>query len=125
MKINQWANVVRWEMRTRPFLRTTEFFWQEGHTAHETVEEAEAEAQLMLNEYVDLIENYLAIPIIPGQKSETERFAGADETYTVEGLMQDGKALQMGTSHLISQNFAKSFEMTFQDREGKFLIHFN
>lgn len=118
MKINQWANVVRWEMRTRPFLRTSEFFWQEGHTAHETADEAEAEAKLMLDEYVDLYQKYLAIPVVAGIKSESERFAGADKTYTVEGLMQDGKALQMGTSHLISQNFAKSFGMTFQSRDG-------
>ena len=119
LKINQWANVIRWEMRTRPFLRTSEFFWQEGHTAHETAQEAEDEATLMLNEYVDIYQNYLAIPVVPGLKSESERFAGADKTYTVEGLMQDGKALQMCTSHLISQNFAKSFGIMFQDREGK------
>lgn len=118
MKVNQWANVVRWEMRTRPFLRTTEFWWQEGHTVHETAQEAEDEAQLMLNQYVDLIENYLAIPVVAGVKSESERFAGADKTLTVEGLMQDGKALQMGTSHLISQTFAKAFGITFQDRKG-------
>src|SRR3989337_3037834 len=97
MKINQWANVMRWEMRTRPFLRTSEFFWQEGHTAHETLEEAEQEVMLMLNEYVDLAQNYLAIPVITGQKSESEKFAGADKTFTFEGIMQDGKALQMGT----------------------------
>jgi prolyl-tRNA synthetase len=119
IKINQWANVVRWEKRTRPFLRTTEFYWQEGHTAHETAEEALAEAQLMLKEYVDLCYNYLAIPVIAGIKSDSEKFPGADRTYTFEGLMQDGKALQMGTSHLISQQFAKAFEMMFQDREGK------
>ncbi len=119
LKINQWANVVRWEMRPRPFLRTTEILWQEGHTAHETQQEALQEALSMLNEYVDLIENYLAIPVVPGQKSENERFAGADKTFTVEGLMQDGRALQMGTSHMISQSFAKSFGMMFQDREGK------
>lgn len=118
MKINQWANVIRWEMRTRPFLRTTEFWWQEGHTAHETAQEAEEEAKLMLHQYVDLIENYLAIPVVAGIKSESERFAGADKTLTVEGLMQDGKALQMGTSHLISQSFAKSFGIMFQDRQG-------
>ncbi len=117
MKINQWANVIRWEMRTRPFLRTTEFWWQEGHTAHETAKEAEEEAQLMLDQYVDLIQNYLAIPVVAGIKSESERFAGADKTLTVEGLMADGKALQMGTSHLISQNFAKAFGITFQDRQ--------
>lgn len=119
LKINQWANVVRWEMRTRPFLRTTEFHWQEGHTAHETYADAEAEAYLMLNQYVDLIENYLAIPVVAAQKPESERFAGADITLTMEGLMPDGRALQMGTSHMLSQNFAKSFDIKFQDREGK------
>ncbi len=118
-KINQWCSVVRWEMRTRPFLRTTEFWWQEGHTAHETAEEAEAEARLMLSEYIDLIENYLAIPVVAGQKSPTERFAGADQTFTMEGLMRDGKALQMGTSHMISQSFAKAFNMSFQSRTGE------
>lgn len=118
IKINQWANVVRWEMRTRPFLRTTEFQWQEGHTAHETYEEAKAEVELMLEQYRDLIESYLAIPVVPARKPDSERFAGADITLTVEGLMQDGRALQMGTSHMISQSFAKSFDMTFQNREG-------
>lgn len=118
IKINQWASVVRWEMRPRAFLRTTEFWWQEGHTAHETYEEAEAEARQMLAEYRDLVENYLAIPVIAGNKSESERFAGADQTLTLEGLMPDGKALQMCTSHLISQNFAKAFDMKFQDRNG-------
>jgi prolyl-tRNA synthetase len=118
MKINQWANVMRWEMRTRPFLRTSEFYWQEGHTAHETQEEAEAEAVMMLNEYVDLAQNYLAIPVVPGLKSEQEKFPGADKTYTFEGLMPDGKALQMGTSHMISQNFAKAFNMQYQNRDG-------
>ncbi len=116
--INQWANVVRWEMRPRPFLRTTEFYWQEGHTAHETQEEAHQEAQTMLNEYISLAQDYLAIPVIAGVKSEKEKFPGADKTYTFEGIMQDGKALQMGTSHLISQSFAKAFNMTFQDRNG-------
>lgn len=119
IKINQWCSVVRWEMRTRPFLRTTEFFWQEGHTAHETEEEALAESRMMLKEYLDLAHNYLAIPAIAGIKSESEKFPGADITHTFEALMQDGKALQMGTSHLISRNFARAFEMTFQDREGK------
>lgn len=119
LKINQWSNVIRWEMRTRPFLRTSEFFWQEGHTAHETEQEAHDEAVMMLNEYVDLARNYLAIPVVPGIKSESEKFAGADKTYTFEGVMQDGKALQMGTSHLISQNFAKAFGMQFQDRNGQ------
>lgn len=118
IKINQWANVVRWEMRPRPFLRTTEFFWQEGHTAHETFEQAQEEALMMLNEYIDLAHNYLAIPVIAGVKSEREKFPGADKTYTFEGVMQDGKALQMGTSHLLSQNFAKTCNMTFQDRQG-------
>lgn len=118
IKINQWASVVRWEMRPRPFLRTTEFWWQEGHTAHETYEESEVEARTMLREYVDLIENYLAVPVVAGMKSETERFAGAEKTFTMEGLMQDGKALQMGTSHMISQSFAKAFDMKFQDRNG-------
>lgn len=118
LKINQWCSVVRWEMRTRPFLRTTEFYWQEGHTAHETPDQAEEEAQMMLREYVDLAQNYLAIPVVHGQKSEKEKFPGADKTYTFEGLMQDGKALQMGTSHIISQQFAIAFEMKFQDREG-------
>ncbi|HEV2602016.1 MAG TPA: proline--tRNA ligase [Candidatus Babeliales bacterium] len=119
LKINQWSNVVRWEMRTRPFLRTTEFFWQEGHTAHETYDEALQEAQLMLNEYVSLAHDYLAVPVIPGRKSETEKFPGADITFTYEALMHDGKALQMGTSHIISQSFAKAFNMQYQDREGK------
>lgn len=118
MKINQWANVVRWEMRTRPFLRTTEFLWQEGHTAHETAQEAEDEARLMHREYLDLIQNYLAIPVVAGRKSESEKFAGADTTFTIEGMMQDGKALQMCTSHIISRNFSKAFGITFQTRDG-------
>jgi len=118
IKINQWANVVRWEMRTRPFLRTTEFFWQEGHTAHETYEEAHEEALTMMREYVSLAQDELAIPVVSGRKSESEKFPGADITYTFEALMQDGKALQMGTSHMISQAFAHSFEMKFQDRDG-------
>ncbi len=119
LKINQWGNVVRWEMRSRPFIRTTEIFWQEGHTAHETLEEARQEVQMMLQQYVDLVKDYLAVPVIPGQKSEGEKFPGADETFTIEGLMPDGKALQMGTSHQISQNFAKAFEMSYQDRDGQ------
>lgn len=119
IKINQWCSVVRWEMRTRPFLRTTEFWWQEGHTAHETAQEALEEAELMLSHYVDLAENYLAVPVVAAVKPDSEKFPGADKTYTFEGLMPDGKALQMGTSHLISQNFAKAFDMTFQDKEGK------
>lgn len=118
MKINQWANVVRWEMRTRPFLRTTEFLWQEGHTAHETEQEAKDEAELMFNEYYDLITNYLAIPAVKGKKSESEKFAGADTTYTIEGMMQDGRALQMCTSHIISRNFSKAFNILYQTREG-------
>jgi len=119
LKINQWANVMRWEKRPRAFLRTSEFFWQEGHTAHETHEEALQETLLMLNEYVDLSENYLAIPVIKGRKSASEQFPGAEATYTFEGFMIDGKALQMGTSHLLSQNFAKSFDMKYQNKEGK------
>lgn len=116
---NQWANVVRWEMRTRLFLRTAEFLWQEGHTAHETYEEAEEEAQKMLNVYADFAENFMAMPVVKGVKSETERFAGAVNTYTIEALMQDGKALQSGTSHFLGQNFAKAFDVQFQTREGK------
>ncbi len=117
--INQWANVVRWEMRTRLFLRTAEFLWQEGHTAHETAEEALAEAKQMLEIYREFAENILAIPVIAGVKSPSERFAGAVETFTIEGLMQDGKALQMGTSHFLGQNFAKAFDVKFLTREGK------
>ena len=119
MKINQWANVVRWEMRPRAFLRTTEFFWQEGHTAHETVKQAEEEALMMLQEYVNLAQNYLAIPVISGLKSESEKFPGADKTYTFESIMPDGKAVQMGTSHIISRNFAKAFGMSYQNRKGQ------
>lgn len=119
LKINQWANVVRWEMRPRPFLRTTEFFWQEGHTAHETHQEALQEVQMMLNEYVRLAHDYLAIPVITGHKTEQEKFPGAEITMTFEGIMQDGKALQMGTSHLLNQSFAHAFEMSFQNKEGK------
>lgn len=119
LKINQWANVVRWEMRTRPFLRTTEFFWQEGHTAHETRDEAYQEVETMLQEYVKLAHNYLAIPVITGNKTDSEKFPGAEITKTFEGFMPDGKALQMGTSHLLSQSFAHAFEMKFQDRQEK------
>ncbi|HXW85707.1 MAG TPA: proline--tRNA ligase, partial [Candidatus Bathyarchaeia archaeon] len=119
IKINQWANVVRWEMRPRPFLRTTEFFWQEGHTAHETHQEAHDEVILMLNEYVKLATEYLAIPVVVGRKTTHEKFPGADITMTFEALMQDGKALQMGTSHLLSQSFAHAFDMKFQDRNEK------
>ncbi|WAC01769.1 proline--tRNA ligase [Lacinutrix neustonica] len=117
--INQWANVVRWEMRTRLFLRTAEFLWQEGHTAHETKAEALAEAKLMNNVYATFAENFMAIPVVQGVKSESERFAGADETYCIEALMQDGKALQAGTSHFLGQNFAKAFDVKFTSKEGK------
>ena len=116
---NQWCNVMRWEMRTRPFLRTSEFLWQEGHTAHATSEEAQAEAQKMLKVYADFVENWMGVPVIQGVKSETERFAGALETYTIEAMMQDGKALQSGTSHFLGQNFAKSFDVTFLNKENK------
>ena len=116
---NQWCNVMRWEMRTRPFLRTSEFLWQEGHTAHATKEEAEAEAQKMLKVYADFAEKWMAVPVIQGVKSETERFAGALNTYTIEAMMQDGKALQSGTSHFLGQNFAKSFDVTFLNKENK------
>ncbi|MBU3822904.1 proline--tRNA ligase [Flavobacteriaceae bacterium XHP0103] len=117
--INQWANVVRWEMRTRLFLRTAEFLWQEGHTAHETKDEALAEAKTMNNVYATFVENFMAIPVIQGLKTESERFAGADETYCIEALMQDGKALQAGTSHFLGQNFAKAFDVKFANKEGK------
>jgi len=117
--INQWANVVRWEMRTRLFLRTAEFLWQEGHTAHATSEEAIAEAQQMLEVYADFAENYMALPVIRGVKSPAERFAGALDTYCIEALMQDGKALQAGTSHFLGQNFAKVFDVTFTNKENK------
>ena len=117
--INQWANVVRWEMRTRLFLRTTEFLWQEGHTAHETAQEAIEETEKMLHVYADFLENYMAVPVIRGLKSPNERFAGALETYSVEALMQDGKALQAGTSHFLGQNFAKAFDVKFTGRDGK------
>ncbi len=117
--VNQWANVVRWEMRTRLFLRTTEFLWQEGHTAHSTSEEAVEETIRMLEVYADFAENTLAIPVIKGMKSESERFAGALDTYCIEAMMQDGKALQAGTSHFLGQNFAKAFDVKFTNREGK------
>jgi prolyl-tRNA synthetase len=117
--INQWANVVRWEMRTRLFLRTAEFLWQEGHTAHATRQEAIEETERMMNVYADFAENWLAIPVIKGVKSPNERFAGALETYAIEALMQDGKALQAGTSHFLGQNFAKAFDVKFTDKEGK------
>ncbi len=117
--VNQWANVMRWEMRTRLFLRTAEFLWQEGHTAHETREEAIAEAEQMINVYADFAQNFMAMPVIKGVKTESERFAGAEETYTIEALMQDGKALQSGTSHFLGQNFAKAFDVKFLSKEGK------
>ncbi len=117
--INQWANVVRWEMRTRLFLRTAEFLWQEGHTAHATKLEAETEARQMQDVYADVVENFMAIPVVKGFKTPSERFAGADETYTIEALMQDGKALQAGTSHFLGQNFAKAFDVKFTTNEGK------
>ncbi len=117
--VNQWANVMRWEMRTRMFLRTAEFLWQEGHTAHETREEALEEAVRMLNVYSDFAEKYMAVPVIKGVKSANERFAGALETYTIEAMMQDGKALQSGTSHFLGQNFAKAFDVTFINKENK------
>lgn len=116
---NQWCNVMRWEMRTRPFLRTSEFLWQEGHTAHATREEAEAEAQKMLGVYAEFAEQWMGVPVFQGVKSETERFAGALNTYTIEAMMQDGKALQSGTSHFLGQNFAKSFDVTFLNKENK------
>lgn len=117
--INQWANVVRWEMRTRLFLRTTEFLWQEGHTAHATSAEAVAETEQMLNIYADFAENFMAVPVIRGFKTASERFAGAVETYCVEAMMQDGKALQAGTSHFLGQNFAKAFDVQFSNKENK------
>ncbi len=117
--INQWANVMRWEMRTRMFLRTAEFLWQEGHTAHATREEAEAEAQRMLGVYATFAKDFMAIPVVQGVKSETERFAGAIDTYTIEAMMQDGKALQSGTSHFLGQNFAKAFDVTFMNKENQ------
>ena len=117
--INQWANVMRWEMRTRMFLRTAEFLWQEGHTAHATKEEAQEEAIKMLNVYADFAEKYMAVPVIKGVKSANERFAGALETYTIEAMMQDGKALQSGTSHFLGQNFAKAFDVKFVNNENK------
>lgn len=117
--VNQWANVVRWEMRTRLFLRTAEFLWQEGHTAHATAEEAVEETEKMLEVYADFAENWLALPVVRGRKTANERFAGALDTYCIEALMQDGKALQAGTSHFLGQNFAKAFDVKFTNREGK------
>lgn len=117
--VNQWANVVRWEMRTRLFLRTAEFLWQEGHTAHATEEEAIEETETIINLYADFAENYLGVPVIKGVKTEEERFAGAIDTYAIEALMQDGKALQSGTSHFLGQNFAKAFDVQFSNKEGR------
>jgi len=119
LKVNQWANVMRWELRTRPFLRTSEFLWQEGHTAHATADDAMIEAKTMMNQYASLCEELLAIPVIRGCKSPSERFAGAEETYTIEALMQNGWALQSGTSHFLGQSFGKAFDVTFQDTQGK------
>lgn len=119
IKCNQWANVLRWEMRTRLFLRTSEFLWQEGHTAHATREEAEEEARKMINVYADFAQQYMALPVIMGVKTPTERFAGALDTYTIEAMMQDGKALQSGTSHFLGQNFAKSFDVTFINKDNQ------
>ena len=117
--LNQWANVVRWEMRTRLFLRTSEFLWQEGHTAHATKDEAVKETEKMLDVYASFVEQYMAIPVLKGFKTANERFAGAEQTYCIEALMQDGKALQAGTSHFLGQNFAKAFDVTFADKNGK------
>ena len=117
--INQWANVMRWEMRTRMFLRTAEFLWQEGHTAHATREEAEIEARRMLEVYADFAEKWMAVPVVKGVKSETERFAGALDTYTIEAMMQDGKALQSGTSHYFGDKFSKAYDVTFTGRDNK------
>jgi prolyl-tRNA synthetase len=117
--VNQWANVVRWEMRTRLFLRTAEFLWQEGHTAHATKQEAVEEAELIMNLYAEFTEKHMGVPVIKGTKTESERFAGAEETYCIEALMQDGKALQAGTSHFLGQNFAKAFDVKFANKEGQ------
>src|ERR671933_613743 len=117
--MNRWEKVVRWEMRTRLFLRTLEFLWQEGHTAHATHDEAEEEARRMLGVYRDFAEGWMAMPVVTGQKTESEKFAGALRTYAIEAMMQDGKALQAGTSHNLGQNFAKAFNTTFQGRDGQ------
>jgi prolyl-tRNA synthetase len=119
LKVNQWANVMRWELRTRPFLRTSEFLWQEGHTAHATAEGAIDDARSMMENYAELCEDVLAMPVVRGVKSPSERFAGAEDTYTIEALMQNGWALQSGTSHFLGQSFGKAFEVTFQNKEGK------
>src|SRR5690606_23372841 len=118
VKINQWANVVRWEKRTLPFLRTSEFLWQEGHTAHATAEEAESETRMILDLYTDFVEGVLAIPVYRGQKTPSEKFAGAVHTYSIEAMMKDGKALQAGTSHYMGQNFAKGFDIQYLDRDN-------
>lgn len=120
---NQWCNVMRWEMRTRLFLRTSEFLWQEGHTAHATREEAEARAKQMLDVYADFAKEVMAIPVVRGVKSATERFAGALDTYTIEAMMQDGKALQSGTSHFLGQNFGKAFNVQFVDKKTRWITH--
>ena len=117
--LNQWANVVRWEMRTRLFLRTAEFLWQEGHTAHATKKEALEETKLIIDLYANFVENFMGIAVLSGLKSDSEKFAGAEETYCIESLMQDGKALQAGTSHFLGQNFAKAFDVKFADKDGK------
>ncbi len=119
MLYNQWSNVVRWEKTTRPFLRSLEFLWQEGHTAHATYEEAAEETAKMLNVYTDVLENYLAIPVLRGRKTEKEKFAGADYTLTIESLMHDGKALQSGTSHHFGSGFAQAFDITYLDENGE------
>merc|ERR1719221_1623605 len=119
LKVNQWANVMRWEMRTRPFLRTSEFLWQEGHTAHATAEGAIADSRDMLDRYADMCQELLAIPVVKGVKSPSERFAGAEETFTIEALMQNGWALQSGTSHFLGQSFGTAFDVTFQDADGE------
>lgn len=119
LKVNQWANVMRWEMRTRPFLRTSEFLWQEGHTAHATAESAREDARTMMEEYASLCEDLLAMPVVRGVKSPSERFAGAEDTFTIEALMQNGWALQSGTSHFLGQSFGKAFDVTFQDADGE------
>ena len=119
MKVNQWANVMRWEMRTRPFLRTSEFLWQEGHTAHATAESANEDAICMMENYAALCEDLLSMSVVRGVKSPSERFAGAEETYTIEALMQNGWALQSGTSHYLGQSFGKAFDVTFQDTNGQ------
>lgn len=124
LKVNQWANVVRWEMRTRPFVRTLEFLWQEGHTAHATQEEAVTMSETMLAHYKNVYEEYCAIPVVAGMKSESEKFAGAERTYTIEGLMQDGKALQMCTSHVLAHSFPASFDISFQDKDGENRVPF-